>query len=173
MKAFLAVVLSAASIGIAAAQPSAKPKTLPETQRCMVAEQLKAVYTHPSLFKDRDRFVIVSVTGRPQAYVQCLFANSEKLLYCEASSLYYAEPDDKPRTLHLPPDRIKALARLGFATGPNEKNFRYERPIDSTADFDAIAAFMLTALREGHGLRKGEQIQMKTLLERNASASCR
>ena len=173
MKAFLAVVLFAASIGIALAQPSTKPKTLPEMQRCMLSERLKAVYTHPSLFKDRDRFVIVSVTGRPQAYVQCLFANSEKLLYCEASSLYYAEPKDKPRTLYLPPDRIRALARLGFATGPNEKNFRYERPIDSTADFDAIATFMLTALRDGYGLRKSEPIEMKTLLERNASTACR
>ena len=169
MKALFAVVLFAALDGVAAAQPYGTP-----LQRCMVAAQLKAVYTRPSLSKDLNRFVVVSVRGRPQAYVQCMFANSEKLLYCEASSLYYAEDANKPRALYLPADRIKALGKLGFATGPSERNFRYERPIDSTADFDAMAAFMLTALHKGYGVRKGEQIEMKSpVVAKDSLAACR
>ena len=167
MKALLAAVFVVVSGGIAQAQSG----TL--FQRCMVAAQLKAAYTRPSLSKDLNRFVILSIRGRPQAYVQCLFANSEKLLYCEASSFYYAEADDKPRALYLPADRIKALARLGFAIGPSEKNFHYERSVDSTADFDAIAAFMLMALQDGYGVRKGELIEMKSPFAQAARAACR
>ena len=62
----------------------------------------------PSIFKERDQFLVVGVKNRPQHYVQCMFADSRRKLYCEASSFYYAERETKPRMVYMPPD---AMAR--------------------------------------------------------------
>lgn len=145
--------------GIAAAEPSDTLKALLAAERCLLAGQLQAVYEHPSAFKERDRFLVMSVKARPQNYVQCMFADNRRKLYCEASSFYYAEREGKPRTLYISSDAMAALKKLGFATGAAEKNFPYERAISGMPDFDAIAILMLTALHDGYGVRQDTNLK--------------
>lgn len=147
--------------GASLAQPTRNSNSAFELQRCTIAAYLKAVYVRSSLLKERDRFVVISVEGQPQAYVQCMFAKDFKLLYCEASSGFYEKSESEPRTHYLRQTRIKALANLGFATGPKEKNYRYERRLDRDPDFEAIATLMLTALRDGYDVRKDTQLRLK------------
>lgn len=148
------LVLAAFNVLNAAAGTRDSRSELIETHCCVLAGSLQAVYERPSAFRECDRFLILSVKGWPQAYVQCMFADNRKKLYCEASSGYYAEPDSKPRMSYLPQDFIAALGRLGFATGTPEKNFRYERDLSGTPEFDAIATLMLSALHDAYGARE-------------------
>jgi hypothetical protein len=148
-------------LGGATLAQSASNSTSPfERQQCMIAAYLKAIYVRPTLVKERDRFVIVSVDGESQAYVQCMFAKDFTLLYCEASSGFYANSDSDPRTLYLRQSRINALAKLGFVTGPKEKNYRYERRLGRDPDFEAIATLMLSALRDGYDVHKNTPLHL-------------
>ena len=155
--ALVASLLGGASL----AQPASNSNFPFELQRCAIAAYLKAIYVRPSLVKERDRFVVVSVDGQPQAYVQCMFAENFTLLYCEASSGFYAESESEPRTSRLSQRRINALAKLGFATGPKEKNYRYERRLDRDPDFEAIATLMLSALHSGYDVGKDTRLHLK------------
>ncbi len=89
---------------------------------------MKAVYERPSAVKERGPFLVMSVKGQPQAYVQCMFADNRKKLYCEASSGDYTERDSKPCMSCLSQEFVAALGRLGFAIETGGKNY----PISAT-----------------------------------------
>ncbi len=65
----------------AAAETASSRNELIETHRCLLAASLRAVYERPSAFKERDRFLVLSEKARPQAYVQCMFADNREKLY--------------------------------------------------------------------------------------------
>ena len=150
----LLAVISGLLPGPAVAQPADTLNELLAAERCPLSAQLKAVYERPSAFKERDRFLVVSVKIRPQNYVQCMFAENRSKLYCEASSSYSAERETKLRMLYMPPDAMAVLQKLGFATKTSEKNFSYERALSGAPDFDAIATLMLTVLHDAYGVRE-------------------
>ena len=142
-------------------------------KRCPLDAQLRAVHDRPSAFKERDRFLVISVKQHPQWYVQCMFAANRTKLYCEASSGYYAERAETPRTTYLSPDSTAALARLGFAIGAAEKNFSYERELTVKPDFDAIATFMLTVLHDGYGVGAETELETIAPFSGNLVVACR
>jgi hypothetical protein len=156
-----------------AAQPADTLKALLAARSCLLSGELQAVYERPSPFKERDRFLVLSVKASPQSYVQCMFADNRSKLYCEASSFYYAEPAGKPRMLYLPPEVMAALEKLGFATGTSQKNFPYERPLNGTPDFDAIATLMLTALHDAYGVREETELKTFAPFAGNPVVACR
>jgi hypothetical protein len=51
-----------------------------------------------------------------------MFAANRTTLLCEASSGYYHNRSDQPRTFYLSPAAIAALGRLGFSTDDSAGN---------------------------------------------------
>ena len=66
--------------------------------RCPLADMLRQVYEAPSAYRERNRYLVLSSELPSEDYVQCMFAANRSKLYCEASSGYYAQAADKPRT---------------------------------------------------------------------------
>jgi hypothetical protein len=140
-----------------AAQSAETREALLAAERCVLAAQLRAVYERPSAFKERNRFLVVSVAARPQSYVQCMFADNRDKLYCEASSFYYAAKKSRPRTIYPSPQAMAALQKLGFATGAAEKNFPYER----------------TALHDAYGAREDTGLKTRAPFAGSLIVACR
>jgi hypothetical protein len=140
------------------AQPTDSLKTLLRFHRCPLSPYLQAVYERPAAIAERDRFLKLSVRDRPRNYVRCQFADDRKKLYCEASS--YIDAGPSALSLSLPPEALASLAKLGFKTDDAKNNFPYERALEGTPDFDAIATMMLTALHDAYGVR--EETELKT-----------
>jgi hypothetical protein len=119
--------------------------------RCEVVHRLEQIYRSGDPAVDHNRFIAVTVSDRPQAYVQCIFHDHQTRLYCEASSGFYYEKESVPRTFYQPPETIVALARLGFDTNDSVGNFKIDREVGSPPDFNAMADFILRALHDGYG----------------------
>jgi hypothetical protein len=169
---FLAAALVAGLLPRPATAQSAETRAaLLAARQCTLAAQLRAVRGRPSAFKHRDRFLVLSVKARPQSYVQCMFTDRDRL-YCEASSFYYAEAGTR-RTVYMASEAMAALEKLGFGTGPEQKNFPYERALGSPPDFDAIATLMLTALHDAYGAREDTELETYAPFADNVVAACR
>ena len=69
--------------------------------RCPVVDRLQRIYEADGPADDQDRFLIIDFTDRPQDYVQCVFDSRTKML-CEASSGFFYDAPDTPRTYRLP-----------------------------------------------------------------------
>ena len=135
--------------GIASAQADDSLRDLLATRRCAVSALLRATYAQARALPEDQRFFIIRVQKKLDAYVRCRFADRAPKVACEASPAYYEEGNDHPLYVFLPPERIAALAKLGFAPGP-AANLIYT---GDKLDFDAIAGLMLTALHDGFGVR--------------------
>lgn len=170
----LAVVLMLPGLQLnVAAETTDSRKGLVDKERCALAASLKAVYERPSAVKERGPFLVMSVKGRPQAYVQCMFADNRKKLYCEASSGDYVERESKPCMSCLSQESVAALGRLGFAIGTGGKNYPYKRDLNGTPDFDAIATLMLSALHDAYGVREGTTLDTYAPFEGSIIVVCR
>ena len=152
---FCAVLLASLAVGCAAAQSDDTLETLLYFRKCPLSSELQAVYERPAEVEGRGRFLTITVTDRPAAFVQCMIAGGAVI--CEASAF---DGGTELSKILLPPQSVAALQKLGFAAAPDGKNFLYRRALRSKPDFDAIAVLMLTALYDAYGGR--EDTELKT-----------
>jgi hypothetical protein len=101
-----------------------------------------------------------------------MFIAQRSRILCEASSGYYYNKDDAPRTFLLPPNAIAALGRLGFSTDDSEGNFRYEAEIATPPDLNGIADLILTALHDGYGARAGATLRFNAPFAPRPTTKC-
>jgi hypothetical protein len=139
--------------------------------RCPVVDRLQRIYEADGPADDQDRFLIVDFPNRPQDYVQCVFDSRSKML-CEASSGFFYDAPDKPRTYRLPAAAIAALGRLGFSTDDSAGNFRIWFDVANPPDFNAIADFMLKALHDGYGARADMKLRFNAPFAPHTSSKC-
>jgi hypothetical protein len=139
--------------------------------RCPVVDRLERIYPTDDHADTQDNFLIIDFPDHPQDYVQCVFDSRTKML-CEASSGYFYDPPDKPRTYRLPASAIAALGRLGFSTDDSAGNFRIWLDVADPPDFNHIADFMLRALHDGYGARANMNLQFNAPLAPHSSSKC-
>jgi hypothetical protein len=155
MKTRPALLVAAALTLLAetAAAEDADLRNFIATYRCAIVERLKIVHANPA---QRDRYFIFSLKRDKQAYVQCLFLADRPNMLCEASSGFYLTKPGKPRSSwRVPPDRLAALAQLGFSTDDSAGNYQLMLDLRAGADIGAIADLILTAIYQGYGARIG------------------
>ena len=155
------------------AQTSDSSTELVEEYRCVLSAKLRQVYETPSAYHERDRYLVLSFPRKSNSYVQCAFVENRSKLYCEASSGYYAQSENKPRLYYSCDEKKKALEALGFKTGNDEKNFSYERELKNVPDFDEIARLMLRAMHDGFGTRAGAALTMKAPFAKSMVVACK
>jgi hypothetical protein len=165
------LLCAALFVGLAAegtaAQPADTLKELLHYRRCPLSPYLQAVYERPAKVDGRARFLTVTVTEHPQAFVQCMFGGDA--VYCEAS----AYDGTVSRKLPLAREATAALQKLGFITGAHGKNFPYRRAFHGEPDFDAIATLMLTALHDAYGVRADTELDTYAPFAGNLVTACR
>ena len=132
------------------------------TYRCTVIERLQII--HDDRERKMDRFLVLALRFRPQNYVQCLFLDGDTRMLCEASSGFYATLPVENRRYWLRPERVAALARLGFSSDDSEGNFQKLIGFDGEPDLAAIADLILSTLYEVYGARVGSQLEWKSPL---------
>lgn len=167
---FCAVLLLAMSAGRGAAQTADTLKAL-LASACPLAGYLQPVHEHPGDADGRDRFVTLSVTARPQSFVQCVVAGG--YLICEASPFLAGTHGTASPPLPLRPDAIASLERLGFDARTKDRNFTYRRAVRGKPDFDAIAVLMLTARHDAYGSRADTALDTYGPLKGNLVVACR
>ena len=140
--------------------------------RCEVVHRLEQIYATGDPASDRNRFIAVTVPGRPHSYVQCIFHDRQTGLYCEAASGWWHGKAGEPRTFRQPPETIAALARMGFDTDDSEGNFKADLDVDDTPDFNAAADFILRALHDGYGARGEMNLQFNAPFAPKAPSTC-
>ena len=156
------------AIGCAGAQTDDTLETLLHFRQCLLSAELQAVYERPATVEGRARFLTVTVTERPAAFVQCMFAGGAVI--CEASAFDgSAEAHKTP----LPPRSVAALQKLGFAAEPDGKNFSFWRAFQGKPDFDAVAVLMLTALYDAYGVRVDTELDTYAPFAGNMAVACR
>jgi hypothetical protein len=143
----LAGAMTTVTATFALAQNKPGLQALLNAHRCAVVERLKIIH---ATFAPKDRYLVLSVSGDPQAYVQCLFLPDKRNVLCEASSGYYRSKVE-PQVWTLHPDRQAQLARLGFGTGVSRGNFQRKLDFGADPDFERIADLMVSALHHGYG----------------------
>ena len=121
--------------------------------RCPVVDRLERIYATGDPTSSRHRFLTIAVPDYAQAYVQCMFHDSNTKLFCEAASGFYYDKPGQLRTFHQPANAVAALGRLGFSTDDLAGNFSIDIDVADPPDFNALADFMLEALHDGYGAR--------------------
>jgi hypothetical protein len=139
--------------------------------RCPVVDRLQRIHEADGPADDQDRFLIIDFPNRPQDYVQCVFDSRTKML-CEASSGFFYDAPDTPRTYRLPAAAIATLGRLGFSTDDSAGNFRIWFDVGNPPDFNAIADFMLKALHDGYDARADMKLRFNAPFAPHTSSKC-
>jgi hypothetical protein len=163
------VAIMAATVGPAAADSF---HDLLVNYHCEVVNRLEQIFRAGDPSKDRDRFIAITVPGRADNYVQCIFHDHETALYCEAASGYWHDKQGAPRTFHQPRRTIEGLARLGFDTDDSKGNFSIELPVARPPDFNAAADFILRALHDGYEARGDMQLRFNAPFAPKTPSTC-
>ena len=163
-----AALLAGLAVGCAAAQTDDTLGTLLHFRKCLLSAELQAVYERPAKAEGRGRFLTMTVTDRPVAFVQCMVADGAVI--CEASAFDRGTEANKTP---LPPQSVAALQRLGFAIGTGGENLSYERAFRGKPDFDSIAVLMLTALHDAYGLHAETDVDTYAPFAGSMVVACR
>lgn len=129
----------------AAAASAAGLEAFVSIHKCQVAEGLRMI---AATTERRDPFLILAwpPSSPVQGYVQCLFNDDSRRIYCEAQSgTLDPGPGRRPS-----PAGLAALARLGFDMDATKGNYQRRSAIKAPRDIDAVAEVMLTALYAGY-----------------------
>jgi hypothetical protein len=170
--AVLTVCVMLLSPIVATAQTGDSLRALLAQYRCPVVDRLDRIYQHASPHDYLGRFLGVTLSDHPHGYVQCMFTHQRTRILCEASSGYYYNKADAPRTFYLPPGAIAALKRLGFSTDDSQGNFRYDADIGQSPDLNALADLILTVLHDGYGARAQSRLTFNAPFAPRATSKC-
>jgi hypothetical protein len=163
----LALVASAPAV----AQDAATYRALLARYRCPIVDRLDRIYAVGDPAIHQDAFLIVDMPPGPETYVQCIFYRPDKIM-CEAASGFYVSPPGQPRTAHLPPNAIAALAELGFSTDDSQGNFRIDLDVADPPDFNAIADLILKALHNAYGARAETKLDLHAPYAPRGTSKC-
>jgi hypothetical protein len=137
--AILFVVGGARAADRATASAEQRVTVFVEKWRCPVAAYLQGIHQRPQT--NSDRYLVLWAKRRPAFYVQCIFHDDDRQIYCEAASGFYERADRVGS--FATPARLDALSSLGFATDGAKGNWAQERDFHSA---DEIATLMLESL---------------------------
>jgi hypothetical protein len=114
-------------------------RTLVDKWHCPVADYLERI--HRVSQKLQDRYLILWAKRHPEFYVQCIFHDEDRQIYCEAASGFFLYADKIGN--FATPQRLAALERLGFSTDGSKGNFSQERDFHNA---DELAILMIETL---------------------------
>lgn len=163
-------ILAVALAGPASAADSFRD--LQAAYRCEVVHRLEQIYAAGDPKIDLNRYLVISPSSQPSAYVQCIFHDNRNRVECEASSGFWSAKKGQPRTFSLTPRAVAALAKLGFNTDGSAGNFSIDQAVDKPPKFGALADFMLRALHDGYGVRSDTLLQINAPFAPTTPASC-
>ncbi len=142
--AFVAGVAICCGLNIASATAAGGPDlasdqrvhAVIEKWRCAVAAYLDRIHQLPP--KLEHRYLILWSKRKPEYYVQCIFHDEDRQIYCEAASGFYAYADRIGS--FATPQRLEALASLGYSTDGSKGNFSQDRVFHGTSE---VAVLMI------------------------------
>ncbi len=140
----LAVLLAPVPRALAAGRADPELETLRQQHFCEVLGYLNAIRSQPLTLEDR--YLIIDRPKVP-GYVQCIFFDDDRKILCEVASGFYDEPDIQ----YVAPDRLAALAPLGFSLDASKGNYRQERTIKNGASVAEIADLLIRAMHDVYG----------------------
>jgi hypothetical protein len=114
--------------------------TLQSKYRCPITAYLSEIHRRP--LKEKDRYLILWISPRPEIYVQCMFFDDDRQIHCEAASGYYGEKLPSFMT----PSKFAALAAFGFSTDAAVGNFVHERAVPDVDALYDIAGLLIETL---------------------------
>jgi len=122
------------------AAPDARPiAAFIDKWRCPVAGNLRRIHQLPPA--NDDRYLILWAKRRPAFYVQCIFHDDDRQIYCEAASGFYRYADRVGSFATAA--RLNALGSLGFSTDGSKGNWTREGDFQGADD---TATLMLETL---------------------------
>lgn len=135
--------------------------------RCKVERLLHLIHNQPD---EQNRFLVVSVRGKGQAYVQCLLMNRDTRLLCEASSGYFAVLPGKRRPTEMPMSKVAVLDAAGFDTDTSDRNYQRMLAIRNVdTDFAAAADLVLSLIHDIYDARAIGELEFKAPLAASAA----
>jgi hypothetical protein len=140
----LAGLLASSPRGLAAEHADPALEALRQQHFCEILGYLTAIRSRPLALEDR--YLIVDVPKTP-GYVQCIFFDNDRKVLCEVASGFY----DRPDIQYVSPDRLAAVAQLGFSLDASKGNYRLERRIKSAASVAQIADLIIRAMHGAYG----------------------
>jgi hypothetical protein len=140
--------------------------------RCEVVQRLERIYATGDPASERDRFLAITLPDIRGNYVQCIFHDANRKIYCEASSGFWLTKKGGVRTFRQPPATVAALANLGFDTDDSTGNFKIDRETGERPDFNALADFILHALHDGYGARHDVVLKFNAPFAPKTPTSC-
>jgi hypothetical protein len=132
----------------AAPAPSADIDTFVSTYHCSVAESLMRIHAQTPTEQMHRYFVLEN--GLTHHYVQCLFYDRDRQMLCEAWSGWWDQKNSGPNFKSpLAPEKLAALAKLGFSMDVSRGNFQRRFRFRYEPDYGEVADLMLQALYSG------------------------
>jgi hypothetical protein len=162
MRSVAALVLMAAAlplVGPDAGAASAASDSFVRRHRCAVVARLDAIHRRGPVDESRDRFIVVSLRDQPQHYVQCMFADRDSRMFCEAASGAYGPSGESGLRLDAP--AREALRALRFVQDNPRENYARTIDLGDPPDLELAADLMLSALHEAYGAHPGSELQIE------------
>lgn len=144
--ALVAGLLAPSPRALAAGHADPALEALRQQHFCEILGYLTAIRGRPLALEDR--YLIVDVPKTP-GYVQCIFFDNDRKVLCEVASGFYDKPELGVQ--YVSPDRLAAVAQLGFSLDASKGNYQLERRIKSAASVAKIADLMIRAMRGAYG----------------------
>jgi hypothetical protein len=143
--------------------------------RCPISQRLALIHAaapRPGPDDSKDRFLAISLQRRPSHYVQCIFFDGDRQMYCEAASGVFAKGSSQEVFFPLPAASLQALRDLRFSGDGSHANFQIEFPIDAATGLVAVADRMSRALYLGFGARADDAFRFDAPLAGGEIATC-
>jgi hypothetical protein len=153
----VSTLLALAPLPLAAAARDRELAALRERHFCEILFYLRAIHGHSPA--PRDRFFVIDVAERP-GYVQCLFTDKDRKIFCEVASGRYKSET----TFYVAPTDIGALARLGYTLDPSNGNYQLQRGIRSEKSLTRIADLLVRTLHAVYHVTPAHHLRYKAPL---------
>lgn len=161
--ALVAGLLALSPRALAAGHADPALDTLRRQHFCEVLGYLTAIRNRPLALDDR--YLIVDVPKTP-GYVQCIFFDNDRKVLCEVASGFYDKPDQ-----YVSPERLAAVAQLGFSLDASKANYRQERTIKSAASVAKIADLIIRAMHDAYGTMPDSKFRYEAPLVKEKPAA--
>ena len=119
-------LLAGLAVGRAAAQSDDTLETLLYFRKCPLSAELQAVYERPAEVEGRSRFLTITVTDRPAAFVQCMVARRAGRQEFSLSPRLSRQARSRR---HCGSDAHRAVRRLRRACGHGARHLRAVRRV--------------------------------------------
>lgn len=128
--------------------------------RCSVVSALDEIHRRGPVGTSHNRFLILKIHEQFQRYVQCIFFDRDRSMYCEAASGAYDMKIEAPYRYVPTSETIEALHRLGYRQEAPTENYSRTVALGSPPDVGIAADLMLGALYDAFDARAGTIIDM-------------